>query len=198
MALRYFLPIYLVIYVIVAFFWRTYVVRKRTGINPVVFARSDNAHDFIGRVFKLLFVAVVAVVVVYSFIPSIYQYLMPMPWLERSWIQLTGLILLSGSLLWTALAQAQMGESWRIGIDNAHKTPLVRTGVFRISRNPIFLGMILTLFGLFLVIPNAGTLLVFVLGVVVINVQVRLEEEYLKTRHGDEYVSYIQNVRRWI
>ncbi len=198
MAIRYFLPIYLVIYVIVAFFWRTYVVRKRTGINPVVFARSDNAHDFIGRVFKLLFVAVVAVVVVYSFIPSIYQYLMPMPWLERSWIQSTGLILLSGSLLWTALAQAQMGESWRIGIDNAHKTPLVRTGVFRISRNPIFLGMMVTLFGLFLVIPNAGTLLVFVLGVVVINVQVRLEEEYLKTRHGDEYVSYIQGVRRWI
>ena len=183
---------------IVAFFWRTYVVRKKTGINPVVFARSDNAHDFIGRVFKLLFVAVVAVVVVYSFIPRIYPYLMPVPWLERSWIQLTGLILLSGSLLWTAFAQAQMGESWRIGIDNAHKTPLVRTGAFRISRNPIFLGMMVTLFGLFLVIPNAGTLLVFVLGVVVINVQVRLEEEYLKTRHGDDYVSYIQNVRRWI
>jgi protein-S-isoprenylcysteine O-methyltransferase Ste14 len=121
-----------------------------------------------------------------------------MPSLERSLIRSIGVILLSASLVWTVLAQAQMGESWRIGIDTAHKTPLVHAGVFRISRNPIFLGMIVTLFGLFLVIPNALTSLVFVLGVVVINIQVRLEEEYLKTTHGDEYVSYTQRVRRWI
>ena len=74
-----------------------------------------------------------------------------------------------------------MGESWRIGVDNEHKTKLVHTGVFSISRNPIYLGMMVTLIGLFLVIPNAVTLLIFVLGVVVINIQVRLEEEYLRT-----------------
>ena len=198
MLLRYFLPIYLVVYVIAAFFWRSYLVRKRTGINPVVFASSDNAHDFIGRVFKLLFAVVVMIVIVYSFLPSAYQYFMPVPWLEWSWIKWTGVVLLCTSLLWTILAQAQMGESWRIGIDNAHKTPLVRTGVFRISRNPIFLSMMVTLFGLFLVIPNAVTFLVFVLGMVVINIQVRLEEEFLKTTHGDDYVSYTRQVRRWI
>jgi protein-S-isoprenylcysteine O-methyltransferase Ste14 len=91
-----------------------------------------------------------------------------------------------------------MGESWRIGIDDAPKTRLVNTGVFGISRNPIFLGMIVTLFGLFLVMPNALTLLAVVLGVVVINIQVRLEEEFLKTTHGDEYARYIRRVRRWI
>ena len=39
-------------------------------------------------------------------------------------------------------------------------------GVFGLSRNPIFLGMMLTLLGLFLVIPNAVTLLTFVMGIV--------------------------------
>lgn len=198
MILRYFLPIYLVAYVIAAFFCRSYVVWKKTGINPVVFKGSDSAHDFIGRVFKLLFVLVVAVVLVYSFLPDAYQYLLPMPWLERPWIRSTGVILLIASLAWTVLAQAQMGESWRIGIDDAHKTRLVNTGVFGISRNPIFLGMIVTLFGLFLVIPNAFSLLGVMMGVVVINIQVRLEEEFLRTTHGDEYVSYTRRVRRWI
>ena len=70
--------------------------------------------------------------------------------------------------------------------------------MFRISRNPIFLGVMTTLLGLFFVIPNAITFMTFVLGVVLINMQVRLEEEYLKTTRGDEYVSYIQRVRRWI
>jgi protein-S-isoprenylcysteine O-methyltransferase Ste14 len=41
--------------------------------------------------------------------------------------------------------------SWRIGIDQSHRTNLVQSGVFSLSRNPIFLGMMLTLFGLFLV-----------------------------------------------
>ncbi len=198
MSVRYFLPIYLVVYLAVAFVWRSYVVWKKTGVNPVVFKGSDNAHDFIGRVFKLVFVVVVMAVLVYSFFPGAYHYLVPVPWLERPWIRFIGVILLIASLLWTILAQARMGESWRIGIPSEDKTMLVQTGVFRISRNPIYLGIVATLLGLFLVIPNAITLLILVLGVVVINIQIRLEEEYLKTTHGDEYVIYTEQVRRWI
>lgn len=198
MSLRLFLPIYLVAYVTAAFVWRSYLVWKRTGINPVVFKGSDDAHDFIGRVFKLVFAVLVGVVIVYSFFPGAYQYLMPIPWLGRTWLRSVGVILLIASLLWTILAQARMGESWRIGIDSERKTKLVQTGLFRISRNPIFLGIMVTLLGLFLVIPNAITLVILVLGVVIINVQVRLEEEYLKAMHGDQYTGYIQRVRRWI
>lgn len=164
----------------------------------MVFKGSDDAHDFIGRVFKLLFAVVVAVVLAYALLPSAYQYLMPIPWLQRSWIRSTGVILLSASLVWTVLAQAQMGESWRIGIDSVHKTKLIQAGVFNISRNPIFFGMIGTQLGLFLVIPNAVTLLVFVLGLVLIHIQVRLEEEHLKTTHESEYLNYCRRVRRWI
>lgn len=198
MSLRLFLPIYLVVYVTAAFFWRSYVVWKKTGVNPVVFKGSDDAHDFIGRVFKLGFAVIVVVVVVYSFFPGAYQYLAPIPWLERMWIRSAGITFLIASLLWTILAQARMGDSWRIGIDSEHKTKLVQTGIFRISRNPIFLGIMVTLLGLFLVIPNAILLVVLVLGVVIINIQVRLEEEYLKAMHGDEYAAYTQRVGRWI
>ena len=198
MSLRSFLLIYLVFYVLIAFVWRSYVIWKRTGINPVVFKRSDDAHDFIGRIFKLVFAVIVAVVIVYVFSPRAYQYLMPITWLDRPWTRSTGVLLLIASLVWTIFAQVRMGESWRIGIDSEHRTKLVQTGVFRISRNPIFLGIMVTLMGLFLVMPNAITLLVFVLGVVVINIQVRLEEEFLKTTHGDEYVVYTGQVRRWI
>ena len=198
MSLRYFLPIYLLAYFIAAFFWRSYVVWKKTGVNPVVFQGSDSAHDFIGRIFKALFAVIVAVVVIYSFMPSTYQYLIPIHWLERSWIKLTGIILLLISLAWTILAQAQMGDSWRIGIDTEHRTKLVQRGVFRLSRNPIFVGMIFTLFGLFLVIPNVGTFATLLVGMILIGIQVRLEEEYLARTHGDEYIEYRRNVRRWV
>jgi len=198
MSFRYFLPIYLVSYIIAAFFWRSYVVWKKTKVNPVVFKGSDSAHDFIGRLFKVLFAGIIVVVVIYSFVPGAYQYLMPIHWFERTWIELTGMVLLFVSLLWTIVAQAQMGNSWRIGIDTEHRTELVRGGVFNISRNPIFVGMILTLFGLFLVIPNGGTLVTLIVGIILIGIQVRLEEEYLARTHGDDYIEYRRNVRRWI
>jgi protein-S-isoprenylcysteine O-methyltransferase Ste14 len=174
------------------------VVWKRTGVNPVVFKGSDSAHDFIGRVFKVLFVAIVAVVVIYAFVPNSYQYLMPIHWFERRWIKLAGILLLFASLAWTILAQAQMGDSWRIGIDVECKTELVQSGVFRLSRNPIFVGMMMTLLGLFLVIPNVGTLVTLLVGVILIGIQVRLEEEYLTRAHGDKYIEYRRGVRRWI
>jgi protein-S-isoprenylcysteine O-methyltransferase Ste14 len=198
MPLKYFLPLYLFAYFCVAFFWRSFLVWKKTGVNPVVFKGSDDAHDFIGRVFKLLFALVVTVVLTYSFWPGVYRYTVPIEWLEPAWLRWVGVALLLVSLAWTLLAQAQMGESWRIGLDQEHRTSLVRSGVFGLSRNPIFLGMMLTLLGLFLVIPNALTLLTFVMGGVLIQVQVRLEEEFLARTHGEEYAQYRRRVRRWI
>ena len=198
MHLRYFLPVYLVFYFFAAFFWRSYRVWKRTGINPVTFKGSDNAHDFIGRVFKIVFVVIVLVVSVYAFSPFAYTYTEPIQKLEHRWLGWLGVLLLLLSFIWTVVAQAQMGEAWRIGIDSKHQTPLVEKGAFRISRNPIFLGMMITLLGLFLTIPNALTLLAFVLGVVLIGVQVRLEEEYLAQVHPDAYPEYRQRVRRWL
>ena len=198
MWLRYFLPVFLFAYVIAAFVWRAYVVRKRTGINPIVFKGSDNAHDFIGRISKLLLALVITSVIIYSFIPTAYQYLAPIFWLERPWLQWIGVVLLIASLVWTVLAQMQMGESWRIGIDSERKTKLIETGVFRISRNPIYVGINATQLGLFLAIPNALTLVILIVGLVLMNIQVRLEEEYLSTMHGDEYAGYTRRVRRWI
>ena len=163
----------------------------------MVFKTTDSAHDYIGRVFRILFALIVIIVLVRSFWPDGYLLLMPIERLERTGITTAGVMLLILSLVWTLLAQTQMGESWRIGIDQEHQTVLVRTGLFRFSRNPIFLGMIITLVGLFLVIPNVLTLLTLMMGAVLIGIQVRLEEEFLLKSHGEDYVLYKRHVRRW-
>ena len=45
MSLRYFLPFYLFVYLLTAFIWRSFVVWKRTGVNPVTFKGTGSAHD---------------------------------------------------------------------------------------------------------------------------------------------------------
>lgn len=91
-----------------------------------------------------------------------------------------------------------MRESWRIGIDEENKTELVTNGFFAISRNPIFLGRMIANIGLFLVLPNAFTLLIIALSTVSINTQIRLEEEFLEQEFGEQYQEYKTKVRRWI
>jgi len=198
MFFRYFLPACLLAYLSTTLFWRFYVVWKKTGINPFTFKNFDTAHDFVGRVFKLTFTLLVLVVLVYALSPAAYAYLAPIRWLEHPSLQWIGVTLVIFSLVWTIIAQAQMGEAWRIGIDTEHRTPLVQKGIFSISRNPIYIGVAITVSGLFLIIPNALTLLILIVGLVLIGVQVRLEEEHVGKMYPREYAEYCQRVRRWL
>lgn len=197
-ALKVFLPLYFLAWFALAFAWRSYLTWKRTGRNPYRLGKSDNAHDFVGVLFRLTMAVSAGVVLLHSLSSKLYGYLAPIVWLQHPTLVMLGVVLLLVSFLWILLAQKQMGDSWRIGIDHEVKTPLVREGVFKLSRNPIFLGMRINLLGLFLILPNAVTLAVLVLGDALMQIQVRLEEEYLGRMHGQEYEEYRRQTHRWL
>ena len=192
------LLLYTVLFYGVAFFWRSYQTWRKTGINPYHLKNQDSIHGLAGRMYRLISAASVIVVFVFTFGDQLYIYLTPITWLEISWLPSLGLVLLFISLILIFTAQAQMGSSWRIGIDEDNLTELITSGVFGISRNPIFLGMRVNLLGLFLVLPNAVTLAIWLLGDAMLQVQVLLEEEYLRQAHGTTYQDYIHQVRRWL
>lgn len=197
-ALQWLLPVYFVAYFGLAFVLPSVRVAQRTGHNPVVIPRDDSPYGIVGRYFRLTIVGLLAYVLAYGFVPASHAYILSMEWLARAPVAMVGWVLLAASLLWTVVAQWQMRDSWRIGIDAEVATELVARGLFAVSRNPIFLGMTLSLAGLFLVTPNALTLLFLILGHVLIQVQIRLEEAFLAERHGEAYVAYCKRVRRMI
>lgn len=104
--------------------------------------------------------------------------------------------MLPAALLWIVTAQFQMKESWRIGIDTDHETSLVTNGLFSLSRNPVFSGMIASQAGLFLLLPGALTLCLMLTTYVVLQIQIRLEEDFLVQRHGEVYRKYKSKTRR--
>ena len=196
--LRIILPLYLLTFFGIAFVWRSYLVWKRTGINPYVVGKTDKPIDFIENIYPIPVLLLLGTVIVFTFFPSFYQFSTPIVWLENLYIKIVGLSLMAFALIWTATAQMQMGKSWRIGIDENNKTELIEKGLFKVSRNPIFFGMRMALFGFFLCLPNAFTLLAVVLADVLMQIQVRLEEEFLRNSHGEKYTEFWRKVRRWI
>ncbi len=78
-------------------------------------------------------------------------------------------------------------------------TALVTTGMFAFSRNPMYLGLLLFLFGFALQVNPVGGVLLLALFVLYINAfQVLPEERAMLDEFGDEYREYMRNVRRWI
>ncbi|HRO46729.1 isoprenylcysteine carboxylmethyltransferase family protein [Agriterribacter sp.] len=196
--LKIYLPLYLVVYITAIFIWPSYRTFKQTGINPITFGKSDNAHDYIGFIMKILIALLFITVICFSVLGEHYKYLLPIWYLEKYGNQLSGLILIHIALVWIFLAQRKMNNSWRIGIDKKNKTDLVTDGVFRISRNPIFFGMMISVMGLFLILPNMMTFFLFFTTCIIIQIQIRLEEEFLEKQHGQTYLEYKRTVRRLI
>jgi protein-S-isoprenylcysteine O-methyltransferase Ste14 len=189
---------YFVAFFLFAFVLRSVLVWRRTGINPLVLPRGDDAHGYVARAFKLMIVACAVVVGIVTSADAAPRWLGAWPLLESSLASTCGWLLLAVALAWVLVAQAQMGASWRIGIDSEHATALVQNGLFGVSRNPIFLAMRVDLLALLLIFPAAATAALLVAGEVLIQLQVRLEEQHLRALHGQAYADYCARVRRWL
>lgn len=76
---------------------------------------------------------------------------------------------------------------------------LVTHGVYRYSRNPMYLGMVLVLAGCAVTVGAATALAVPVLFAVIIERRfIRAEEQMLRELFPGEYAAYCARVRRWL
>ena len=190
--------IFFIVYFLFVFVIRSVLLKIKTGVNPLTFNKTDDAHGYNGKVFTVISFLELVIVGIYAFKIEWSKYLLPFWYLENEILFKIGWGFLIISLILVWFAQSQMANSWRIGIDKKNKTKLVTKGLFSISRNPIFLGIMLANIGLFLIIPNAFTLLIISLSTISINTQIRLEEDFLKLEFGNDYLKYSKKVRRWI
>jgi protein-S-isoprenylcysteine O-methyltransferase Ste14 len=84
-------------------------------------------------------------------------------------------------------------------LDPSKASRLVTDGVFRVSRNPMYLGLVLLLIAWSIWLGSASPWLVPPLFVILLTVvQIILEEHALSQRFGEQYLAYQRSVARWI
>lgn len=114
---------------------------------------------------------------------------------------------------WTLLGIAPViaGVALNLAADRAFKrhqttvkpfelsTSLITEGVFRVSRNPMYLGMVLILLGLAIVLGTLTPFAVCAAFAVLLHYRfVRTEERMLAEKFGADWRAYRGQVRRWI
>ena len=107
-----------------------------------------------------------------------------------------GAELVFGGTAFMAIAQLRLVVY--IGIQESASPGLVTGGMYQFCRNPIFLGMFITLIGLALLMPTWISAAVLIGSLVCVRSQVLEEEVYLSVTYRDAYRRYASRVGRFI
>jgi protein-S-isoprenylcysteine O-methyltransferase Ste14 len=84
--------------------------------------------------------------------------------------------------------------------DPGHPTSkVVKTGVFAVSRNPLYLASVIVFLGLALALNMLWAVVMLLLSIIIcLYVLIIPEEQYLAEKFGEEYKEYTASVHRWL
>src|SRR2546429_366191 len=128
------------------------------------------------------------------------NWLMPLPFLPAAvyagWL---GAIVFALALALVAWAISTMTRAGSNVPPTLPTTTIVEAGPYRLTRNPIYLGMVLGLIGLATAFNSLWLLMTLALFALIIRHGVITREEaYLERKFGDVYRHYRARVRRWL
>lgn len=120
-------------------------------------------------------------------------------YIDFTWLRIMGVVLGTLGVGVFVVSIITMRDSWRAGVPKDEKTELVISGIYAYSRNPAFLGFDLIYIGELLMFFNWFLFAITLLTVIMLHLQiVNVEEDFLITTFGDEYLAYKKKVCRYI
>lgn len=199
LAFRLFLPLYFLAFILVGGPVGVALFKRRYGFDPHALEDPHPLMKLGERYRDVILGIVLLVTLLHAVWPEIHYHLGPVSLLETPFLRWTGVVILILSLVFMRVSQLQMKSEWRHGLDRAHPPgKLITSGLYSISRNPIYLGMTGAAVGLLLALPNAVTVTVVCMTPLLLDVRIRIEEEFLLEHHGEAYRAYCSRTPRWL
>lgn len=119
--------------------------------------------------------------------------IIPSPW------NLTGILFILAGIVIELAADRMFHQAGTTVLPGAESLALVKGGVFRIGRNPMYLGFALILFGAAALFGTLTPFLVIPVFMILIERRfIRVEEAMLEQTFGPAYLDYKKMVRRWL
>lgn len=111
---------------------------------------------------------------------------------------IVSLIMLFGALI-IIVSYKTLNSNLRLGLPRDEEdTELVTIGIYKISRNPIYIGFYLMITASMIYVINPVNIICGVVGIIIHHKQVLSEESFLSRRFKSTWEGYISKVRRYI
>ena len=138
-----------------------------------------------------LLVAIVLVLVLHLLLP-VYKFV-PVPW------NILGIVPLACGIALNLVADRAFHQAQTTVKPFEESAALITSGVFRITRNPMYLGYVLILVGVALIVRSLTPYAVIpVFAILMDTVFIRVEEQMLEKGFGQAWLEYANRVRRWV
>lgn len=182
------------LFIFTAVFGRMILQYRMTGDHGIRLAKKDSP---LVQIVASLLLSVSGIIVLLCTVGLATSYLKPD--IQPTSIQtVLGYIFYLLGLIMVLISQHQMGSSWRVGVDSDEKTKLIKSGLFEYVRNPIYTGLFIGSFGLWLIAPSTVLLLGLLILYVAVELFVRkVEEPYLREQFGAEYTKWCNSTSRY-
>lgn len=119
--------------------------------------------------------------------------LIPYPW------NASGLVPLAAGIVMNLTADSLFKKNGTTVKPFEESSVLITSGAFRLSRNPMYLGMIMILVGVGVLMGSLSPFtLIPVFAIIIDRLFIASEERMLDRRFGDDWRNYKARVRRWI
>ncbi|MBW2219264.1 MAG: isoprenylcysteine carboxylmethyltransferase family protein [Deltaproteobacteria bacterium] len=132
-------------------------------------------------------------------LPILFHYLFPILIIVPKPYTYLGIALMLPGLalaIWAAMTFQRVGTSFQL---HGESSVLTTSGPFRISRNPMYLAMLIWLVGLAVLLGSLTVFLFPILFLMLANfLMIPLEERNMEQMFGGQYTEYKQCVRRWV
>ena len=181
----------LVMVVFYAAYFTKAILQRKQGVKTMILGKGDKPVKQI-RIERSLQITTFLIPIVE--LVSIWWDMMAMP----SVIKWIGVAVSAIGVACFIAGMTTMSDSWRAGIPDQKETKLVTRGIYRISRNPAFLGFDLIYLGILIAYPNAWHAVIVALAFYLFHQQIKSEERFLEEAFGQEYLDYKKSVRRYI
>jgi protein-S-isoprenylcysteine O-methyltransferase Ste14 len=110
-----------------------------------------------------------------------------------------GALLVIGGIAMSAAGSGAFKRAGTPVVPFEPSTALVTDGLYRFTRNPMYLGLVLSLLGAAILLGNLGAFLPVPLLIWILQTQfIRGEERFLEEIFEARYLDYKQRVRRWL
>jgi len=183
-----------------ALFYAAYIIKmlllKSRGITGSLLAKGSKPKKELIIEFFLRAATFGGAAVQFLSVVIPYGILTPYP--LSGFVRLAGLILTVAGNIFFIAAMVEMKNNWRAGFSTDQNTELVTGGIYRISRNPAFVGFDLVYVGCALLYPNIINIAVTLIALALFHMQILGEEKFMAVEFGESYLSYKGNVRRYL
>ena len=132
---------------------------------------------------------------------NLIQRLLPLnhSFFEQQPVRLASVFFFLIALFFASRSMRQFIRTRNTIIPNKAATSLQTTGIYHITRNPMYVGLALIYLGLACLIGNWWNIILLpVLLILLQELVIKREEQYLARRFGEAFSQYRQQVRRWL